>query len=258
MADAGFPLPCSSYKELIKIIQGYGRIAADASLSDVAKLTAIHETSVSGNNRFLLAIGIISGGKKKAITPLGSELSNALQHDLSSEISIKWRAVVEGSDFLQKVIAAVRIRKGMDESSLEIHVAYSAGQPKTPTVATGAATVVNILKAAGLLKEEAGSLVAVLPEPPTIPESVQKSLSFSELPLEGVDSDGTSSSSPKLLTSIRLGAVQLTIDVTVQCTPNELDGLGRKLRKVIKELNEAEKEIEDPPSLSAGDELAEG
>ena len=34
MADAGFPQPSSSYRELIKIIQGYGRVVSDASLSD--------------------------------------------------------------------------------------------------------------------------------------------------------------------------------------------------------------------------------
>ena len=28
MADSGFPLPGSSYRELIKIIQGYGRMEA--------------------------------------------------------------------------------------------------------------------------------------------------------------------------------------------------------------------------------------
>ena len=50
MADAGFPLPNSSYKELIKIIQGYERFGSEASLADVAKLTAINETIVSANH----------------------------------------------------------------------------------------------------------------------------------------------------------------------------------------------------------------
>ena len=82
-----------------------------------------------------------------------------------------WRAVIESNDFLQKVVAAVRIRKGMDESSLESHVAYTAGQPKTPQVATGAGAVVEILKNAGLLKEEGGNLIATAPEPPDLKQS---------------------------------------------------------------------------------------
>ena len=78
MPDEGFPLPNSSYKELIKIIQGYGRVATEANLSDVAKLTAMNETIVSANNKFLVATGVVKGKQKKGITPLGSELAIAL------------------------------------------------------------------------------------------------------------------------------------------------------------------------------------
>jgi hypothetical protein len=237
MADAGFPLPGSSYRELIKIIQGYGKVGSDASLADVAHLTAIGETIISANNKFLLAVGIVQGGKRKSITTLGAELANALEHELVDEIGAKWRAVVEGSDFLQKVVAAVRIRKGMDESSLETHVAYSAGQPKTPAVATGAGAVVEILKNAALLKEEGGNLVATTPEPPSIPETVQKSLSISDsMPMS--DSAQASMHGPEIRATARLGGIQLTIDVTVQCTPKDLDDLGHKLRKVIQDFTE--------------------
>src|SRR5229473_1724406 len=182
MSDVGFPLPVSSYKELVKIIQAYGRVGADASLTDVSQLAVMNETRVSANNGFLVAIGLIQGGKKKTITAVGAELAHALEHEesLPEEAASKWRAVVDANDFLQKVIAAVRIRKSMDESSLESHVAYSAGQPRTPAVATGARTVIDILEAAGLLKEEGGTLVPVTPEPRPIPETVKKTLSISD------------------------------------------------------------------------------
>ncbi|HJX92222.1 MAG TPA: hypothetical protein VJ372_17095, partial [Pyrinomonadaceae bacterium] len=99
MADKGFPLPGSSYKELIKIIQGYGTVGDNVTPADVAKVVSVHETIVSKNNRFLGAIGIIQGGKKKTITSLGNELSRALHHDMQDEIVSKWRAVVEANDF---------------------------------------------------------------------------------------------------------------------------------------------------------------
>lgn len=236
MADEGFPLPGSSYKELIKIIQGYGRVGSDASLSDVSRLTAIGETVISGNNRFLVAVGIVQGGKKKSVTPLGTELANALEHELPDEVAVKWRGVVEANDFLQKVVAAVRIRKGMDESSLESHVAYSAGQPRTPAVTTGAGAVVEILKNAGLLREEAGNLIATTPEPPSIRETVEKSLSISDS-MSMSDSAEASVRSSDIRAAVRLGGVHLSIDVTVQCTPKDLDDLGRKLRKVIQDFN---------------------
>jgi len=250
-----FPLPGSSYKELIKIIQGYGRIGTEAGLPDVARLTAMNETSISANNKFLIAIGVVKGGKKKSITPIGVELATALEHNLLDEIAAKWRAVVDATDFLQKVIAAVRIRKGMDESSLESHVAYSAGQPRTPGVATGARTVVDILTAAGLLKEEGGNLVATTPEPRPIPETVEKSLSISDSMSMG---DAVQLQLPP---ASRFGGVQLNIDVTVQCTPKDLDDLGHKLRKVLQDFNQPlkpEKKTEAAaPPVPASDEGAQ-
>lgn len=253
MADE-FPLPASSYKELIKIIQGYGRIGTEASLTDVAKLTAIGETVVSGNNRFLIAVGVIKAGKKKTITPVGLDLANALEHNMAEEAAVKWRAIVESTDFLQNVVAAVRIRKGMDGSSLESHVAYSAGQPKTPAVATGARTVIDILRAAGLLKEEGGNLVAATPEPPSIPETIQQSLSISETaPTPGRLHVGS------YPLGTRLGGVQLTIDVTVQCTPNDLADLGGQLRKLLQDLERPERNPETKTSSTpVTDEEAEG
>lgn len=248
-----FPLPGSSYKELIKIIQGYGRIGGEASLADVAQLTAVPETTISANNKFLVAIGVVKGGKKKTISPIGTELATALEHNLIEEAAAKWRAVIDATDFLQKVIAAVRIRKGMDESSLESHVAYSAGQPKTPAVATGARTVVDILSAAGLLKDDGGTLIATTPEPRPIPETVEKSLSISDS-LTAADSSLVQGSFAR---STRIGGVQLNIDVTVQCTPNDLDDLGHKLRKVLQDFNEPDKKPE-PTSPPAANEAAEG
>jgi hypothetical protein len=227
-----FPLPGSSYKELIKIIQAYGRIGGEASLTDVGRLTAMNESIVSNNNKFLVSIGVVKSGKKKTITPIGAELATALEQNLPEEIAVKWRAVVDTTDFLKNVIAAVRIRKSMDESSLESHVAYSAGQPRTPVVATGARTVVDILTAAGLLKEEGGTLTALAPEPRPIPETVEKSLSISD----------SMSDSPLVQGSFAhsRSGVQLNIDVTVQCTPADLNDLGHKLRKVLKDFNEPE------------------
>lgn len=235
MADE-FPLPTSSYKELIKIIQAYGRVGGEATLADVATYAAMNETVISGNNKFLVAIGLVKGGKKKTITPAGAELATALEHHetLPDEVAAKWRAIVEASEFLQKIISAVRIRKGMDDTSLESHIAYSAGQPKTPAVLTGSRTIVDLLQASGLLKDDGGTLVSVTPEPRPITETVERSLSIS----------GTPASPSEYLTTHEThsprGGVQLTIDVRVQCTPADLEDLGHKLRKILKDFNETD------------------
>jgi len=100
---------------------------------------------------------------------------------------------------------------------------------------------VDILTAAGSLKEEGGNLIASTPELRPIPETVEKSLSISDSMSmrENVQLHVTPSA--------RLGGVQLSIEVTVQCTPKELDDLGRKLRKVLQDFNDPsqpEKKIE--------------
>ncbi len=241
MAEQGFPLPGSSYKELVKIIQGYGAVQQSVPPAEVAKVIGMNETIVSRNNKFLVAAGIVQGGKKKSITPLGSELAHALHYDLPDEIAAKWRAVVDTTEFLQKVVAAVRIRKGMDEPSLESHVAYSAGQPKTPIVAAGAGAVVEILKRSGWLKEDGGNLIAASPEPQPSQEPTQISVQVGD-EMRQADAVSILPVPPHGRASGIPGAVQLSIEVRVQCTPQDLDGLGQKLRKVLAEFNQPQPE----------------
>jgi hypothetical protein len=236
MADQGFALPNSSYKELIKIIQGYGRVPENSVPADIGKVTGINETIISSNNAFLKGIGIIQGGKKKTTTQVGKSLAAAYDYEREAEVGGIWRSIVETNDFLQKVVAAVRIRKGMDESSLQAHVAYSAGQPKSPRVLTGAGTVVEILKVAGLLRDEAGNLVAA-PEALQPQEIVEQRLILNDATHHDLNSANVIIPS---VTWQSTPAVRLNIDVRVQCNPEQLEGLGEKLRKLLQEFNQQE------------------
>lgn len=242
MTERGFPLPGSSYKELIKIIQGYRQAGQDAVPSDVARVVGIHETIVSRNNRFLVAVGIVQGGKKKSITTTGTELALALEYEDGEQVGAKWREIVEASEFLQKVVAAVKIRKGMDEPSLATHVAYSAGQPKTSAVLTGAGTIVEILKVAGILREETGNLVAARPEGPEPEEGQEDAHPHSQPP-------APSTAVPIQVSDAGPG-IRLNIEVKIQCTASELEGLGSKLRRVIDDFNRREEETSPSPTAS--------
>ncbi len=249
MAEQGFPLPTSSYKELIKIVQAYGKAGTEVVPSDVARVIGINETIISANNKFLVAVGIVQGGRKKTITSIGIDLARALEHDRQDEVSRHWRTIVDATEFLQKIVAAVRIRKGMDESSLEAHVAYSAGQPKTPRIIAGAGAVVEMLKVAGMLKEEGGNLVAITPEVLRASESSEEPLYSAQIPLPS-----TSLVAPLHAEGRPTGNVQLNIEVRIQCTPKDLDDLGQKLRKVLEDFNrqEAKKDV-SAPDLETGE-----
>jgi hypothetical protein len=236
----GFPLPSSSYRELTKIIGAYGKAQENSVPADVGRIIGINDSIVSANNGFLKAVGIIHGGKKKNTTSAGKALAAAYEYDKQDEIAATWRTLIESSDFLQKIVAAVRIRKGMDESSLDAHVAYSAGQPKTPRALTGAGTVVEILKVAGFLREEGGNLVAA-PETSQPTEIVEQRLVIGD----SMHQDVTPSN--VLIPSRAPSEVSLSIEVRVQCTPSDLDGLGQKLRQVLKDFNKPD---EPPPATN--------
>ena len=126
-----FKLPGSSLEEVFKVVQGYATIGKPASLADIAKATGMHETSISKNVGFLLSMGVLEGGRYKAPTELGQKLGLALMHNVPEELESILSDIVVEDEFLKNVLAAVRIRKGMDDTSLRAHIAYSAGQSKT-------------------------------------------------------------------------------------------------------------------------------
>src|SRR5919205_3419830 len=164
MAEREFRLPGSTYEELVNIIVAYGTRDEATRTGDVSKLDAVHQSSVSRNNGFLTEIGVLHGESKKLITRRGRALALALARKDRAEIRRHWRAIVATNEFLQNVVAAVKLREGMLYPTVQAYVAHAAGQPRNKPVMTGAGAIVEILKAAGLLREEAGELVATFDE----------------------------------------------------------------------------------------------
>lgn len=235
MPEERFRLPESSYDELAKIIKAYGTLSAEAAPPEVSKIATMHHTMVSRNNAFLVAIGVLEGGKKKIITDRGRKLALALEHGMADEVTAGWRDIVLANEFLQRLLTAVRIRKGMDASTLKAHVAYSAGQPKKPGTMTGAGAVVDILKAAGLLKEEEGKLIAVFQEPlerkgdaiPPRQEGREQVISFFGHP---ATTRGGS-------TPVAREGLAVSIQIQIQCSASEVEGLVPKLRALLNEIS---------------------
>jgi len=233
-----FKLPRRSYEELCNIIIAYWQLKKAGSLSEVDKICGIGTTNISANNSFLVAVGILDGGQqKKTVTSIGQELGAALNHDNKQEIEAKWQQVINNNDFLSKMISAVRIRKGMGVSDLESHIAYSSGEAKAKYVMTGARTVVDIFKAAGLVeekddrvipKEKVGVGVTERAEEEKTAEDLRKQDIVSRK--EGVEVSG-----------LGKGPLSLSIQVRIEAKPSELDGLGDKLRTLIDSLKEHSK-----------------
>lgn len=235
MAEETFRLPKSSYDELVKVVQAYGITGQSATLDEVAQAAAMDKTTVSRNNAFLVSIGIIEGGgKAKGITEKGKSLADALQFKIPEEVATHWRDLATANEFLQKMVSAVRIRGGMEDSALKSHIAYSAGEQKSAFVMAGSGAVVEILKVAGLVKEQDGKLIA---EPST------EGSTFVKLPGTIKEPE---KSGPSPVAGIGAGLVPQTsnlgvsIQIQIQCTAAEIPDLAPKLRAMLKELSKKE------------------
>jgi len=250
MAEEKFKLPGSSYEEVVKIIKGYGNLSKPASLDEVSKLTALHKTIVSRNAGFLIEIGVLDTGAKKAITEPGRTLARALEHEMPDEISKGWLDRVQATDFLTNILTSIRIRKGMTEETLTSHIAYSAGQPRKAGHMTGSRTIIDILRAAGCIKESDGKIIA--PDS-TEPLSGPDSTTYDSSEADNVTDQGeTGLAGEKNVQSVAQtvlqtpdATVRINIDIKVECKPEDLEELGPKLRKMLDSIKESSQNSEN-------------
>jgi hypothetical protein len=231
MPDDKVKLPRSSYDELCKIIKAYGRTAKPASLDQVNSLAGVGTTVISANNLFLSSIGVIEGGKAKAVTARGKELAAALEHNIPDETQKQWFRIVQENEFLNKMRTAVQIRRSMELSAFEAHIAYSAGEAKSSQVMTGARTVIDILRAAGAIVEKDGQLVPSEPLSEGTPTEPDKAA----LTEERRGSSTQMKTIPLVADAARSGVI-VRIDLRIDAKPSELDGLGGKIRKLLDDI----------------------
>ena len=233
MAEREFRLPGSPYEELVNIIVAYGTREDAARTGDVGKLDSVHQSSVSRNNAFLVEIGVLQGDSRKMVTRRGRELAAALARKDRAETRNNWRAIVAASEFLQNVVSAVKLREGMLYPTVQAYIAHAAGQPRNKPVMNGAGAIVEILKTAGMLREEAGELVAI----------------FDEQPKEVLQENGSLAETPEVGTSVVSATVgegvpaeagtrpAVSIHVQVRCTADEIEELAPRLKALVRELS---------------------
>ncbi len=162
-------------KKSKKIIKGYSHAPENSSLDALSKLTGLHSTIISRNNKFLTDIGIISGGMKKTATDLGKRLGRALDHKQAEDGCRYWKEAIQTNEKVSGLVTTVRIKGGMSEKDFSDHVLYVSGQKNNSGNRTGARCVVDVLLSAGLLHEADGKLnvATATPDkevlPPTTP-----------------------------------------------------------------------------------------
>jgi hypothetical protein len=238
MAEREFRLPGSPYEELVNIIVAYGTRDEAARAGDVGKLDSVHQSSVSRNNAFLTEIGVLQGESKKLITRRGRSLALALARKDEADVRSNWRAIVSASEFLQNVISAVKLREGMLYPTVQAYIAHAAGQPRNKPVMNGAGAIIEILKASGMLKEEAGELVATFDErqEDVAPEdgSPARTSEWKESVVTATVGEA-SGDAP----GVSPGGTPPTVNIHVQvrCTADEIEDLAPRLKALLRELS---------------------
>ena len=227
MAENEFRLPGSTYEGLVSIIVAYGTRDEAAGPGDVSKLDAVHQSSVSRTNAFLTAIGVLRGEREKIVTRQGRDLALALERQDRVGTRQNWREIISTNEFLQNVVAAVKLREGMLHSTVQAYIAHAAGQPRNKPVMTGAGAIIEILKVADLLREHDGEIVATVDK-----EFEEKTSTTSP--------DMPDPSEITVSTDVN-GSPPLNIHLHVQCTPDELEDLAPRLKTLIRELLEHNK-----------------
>lgn len=223
MAENEFRLPGSTYEGLVNIIVAYGTRNEAAGPGDVSKLDAVHQSSVSRTNAFLTSIGILRGEREKIVTSQGRALALALERRDPAGIKRNWREIVSTNEFLQNVVAAVKLREGMLYATVQAYIAHAAGQPRNKPVMTGALAIIEILKVADLLKERDGELVATVDK-----EFEEKTSSTSPgMPDPAEISISTNGAESPIV----------NIHLHVQCDPDEIEDLAPRLKALLQELS---------------------
>ena len=223
-----FKLPCSSYEELIKLFQAYANTKEGTALSldEITQATGVPRTIVSKNNGFMVQVGLITEGNKKAATETGRALGRAYTSKITDEVERIWKEIIAEVDFLNRMLSAVRIRNGMDRSSFINHIIYSSGLKDAKESRAGAGAL-----SVGVLSEVDGKL-SVLDEP----SSARVSVASNTISAEQTHSEPVAQQALPVATISAKNSI--VINININCTPADIDGLGEKISQLLYELSE--------------------
>lgn len=227
-----FKLPASSYEELVKLFQAYSNVkeGTAVTLDVISQATGVPRTVVSKNNGFLVQIGVInSEGNKKSTTEIGRSLGRAYTSKIDYEIDRIWREIIAEVDFLNRMVSAVRIRNGMDRTSLVNHIVYSSGLKDSKENRAGAGAIIEILKSVNVFDESDGK-ITVKDEKETV-STAERDAATNKTD----EKAATFINEHATLSSVSTNA-GVMINININCAVDDLDTLGEKIKKVIDQI----------------------
>ena len=242
--QGSFSLPASSWEQIKKIIKGYWVAGekGDSSLKAVAARSTVHHTEISRNNRFLRSIGVISDTKPPDITELGKRLAKALEYEQKEGIQEAIAEAVKESEFLSKILDAVKIRKSMPGSALRNHVALTAGAPKSTKTMQGVNTIIDFLLEGNLLETD-GENYSLKGELPKKREEEPKPAFSDFFGFRGLAGAEPAVDSQKAKT---VATLQIKLNLTANDIKKNPEDLAKSIKTFINELKKPQKETKSP------------
>jgi hypothetical protein len=127
----------------------------------------------------------------------------------------------------------------MEESSLLSHIVFTSGGSKNGFAMAGAGAIIEILKLADAIEESNGTLTAI--DRPAEPDA-QSPRGLIHIPRDeqGDEESGLNEDAPYSLSAYRTRSA-LQINLNINCSVEQLDGLGEKLRRLKLEFDTPDK-----------------
>ncbi|MDI6722183.1 MAG: hypothetical protein QMD97_01390 [Candidatus Aenigmarchaeota archaeon] len=156
--DDRLELPGSGYDVIEKILHAYV-LCGDkpVTLDDVSGKAGMHKTQVSKNSAFLSSIGVIGGGKRKALTPQGKDLALAIGNKVADDIVRQWNRVLTDSVNSRGILDMIRVQGALSKETLLGKTASILGLIDDKNTRTGLNCLLEIFQKSGLLVEQDGS-----------------------------------------------------------------------------------------------------
>jgi hypothetical protein len=238
MADDAMKLPGSSYESVCRVIRAYASMGgAKTNLDSIASIVGTAPGEVSRNTGFLVSVGLLEGGRDKAATPLGIRLGRAFDFNETEDVTAAWREALSGQPLIQRIIAAIRVRGGMDPATLQSQIVYTAGADRNSKTLAGGAAVGEMMKVAGLITERDGQVITVnLSDAASQRQDLDEGADTGPIEVEPIPVQPLASIQRVVETSSGV-SVRLEVRINVSAQVSEIASLGDQLREMLARLD---------------------
>jgi len=148
-----FKMPTVGIESVRKIIGAYAaKPDMPSSLEDISGKSGIHSTDISLNSGFLIGLGIISGGKSKALTEDGKQLAFNFIHKSEKEEKVLWMKLLLDREEVNSLITYLRLNDNISIDDFQRRIKTNLQLKDSKRVHTGVNCLVEILKFSGLIE----------------------------------------------------------------------------------------------------------